>query len=32
MYGSIIQGVTDACAKKDSKVGGQNFQRKNNQI
>lgn len=32
MYGSIIQGVTDACAKKDSKVGGQKFQRKNNQI
>lgn len=32
MYGSIIQGVTDACAKKDSKVGGQKFQRKNNQV
>lgn len=30
MYGSIIQGVTDAVAKKDSKVGGQRFQRKNN--
>lgn len=26
MYGSIIQGVTDACALKDSKVGGRNFQ------
>lgn len=32
MYGSIIQGVTDACSKKDSKVGGQNFQAKNNKI
>jgi hypothetical protein len=32
MYGSIIQGVTDACSKKDSKVGGQKFQRKNNQV
>lgn len=30
MYGSIIRGVTDACSKKDSKVGGQNFQQKNN--
>lgn len=32
MYGSIIQGVTDAVAKKDSKVGGQRFQKKNNQV
>ena len=32
MYGSVIRGVTDAVAKKDSKVGGQSFQRKNNQI
>lgn len=32
MYGSIIQGVTDACAKKDSKVGGQKFQQKNNKV
>jgi len=31
MYGSIIRGVTDACAVKDSKVGGQNYQSKNNQ-
>ena len=30
MYGSIIRGVTDACAKKDSKVGGQKLQRENN--
>lgn len=30
LYGSIIGGVTDACAKKDSKVGGQSFQRKHN--
>jgi len=26
MYGSIIRGVTDACAVKDSKVGGRRFQ------
>jgi len=26
MYGSLIRGVTDACGKKDSKVGGQRFQ------
>ena len=32
MYGSIIQGVTDACSKKDSKVGGQKFQQKNNKV
>jgi hypothetical protein len=30
IYGSIIRGVTDACAIKDSKVGGRNIQRKNN--
>lgn len=32
IYGSIIQGVTDACSVKDSKTGGQNYQRKQNQI
>ena len=32
MYGSIIRGVTDACAKKDSKTGGQRFQKENNQV
>jgi hypothetical protein len=32
MYGSIIQGVTDACSVKDSKVGGQKFQQKNNKV
>jgi len=26
LYGSMIRGVTDACGKKDSKVGGQRFQ------
>ena len=31
LYGSVIGGVTDGCAKKDSKCGGQLFQRKNNQ-
>ena len=31
IYGSIIQGVTDACAKKDSKNGGQRYQKQNNQ-
>lgn len=32
MYGSVIRGVTDAVAKKDSKVGGQKFQRKYNNV
>lgn len=32
MYGSIIKGVTDACAKKDSKNGGRNYQQKNNRV
>lgn len=27
LYGSMIRGVTDACATKDSKVGGQKFQK-----
>ena len=31
MYGSIIRGVSDACAQKDSKVGGQRYQQQNNQ-
>lgn len=26
IYGSMIRGVTDACGKKDSKVGGKRFQ------
>jgi hypothetical protein len=29
IYSSLIRGVTDACALKDSKVGGRNIQRKN---
>jgi hypothetical protein len=32
MYGSIISGVTDAVAVKDSKVGGQRYQQQQNQI
>ncbi len=32
IYSSIIRGVTDACAKKDSKTGGQRFQKENNQV
>ena len=32
IYGSIIRGVTDACSVKDSKTGGKNFQKENNQI
>ena len=32
MYGSMIRGVTDAVAKKDSKCGGQRFQQKNNKV
>lgn len=30
IYSSILRGVTDACAVKDSKVGGQRFLKKNN--
>ena len=30
IYGSIIQGVTDAVSKKDSKCGGQRYQKQNN--
>lgn len=30
LYGSIIRGVTDAVAVKDSKVGGQRFQKQMN--
>ena len=29
IYSSIIRGVSDGCANQDSKVGGQDFQRKN---
>ena len=32
IYGSIIKGVTDACSVKDSKCGGQRFQKENNQV
>ena len=28
IYSSVIRGVTDAVANKDSKVGGKNFQSK----
>jgi uncharacterized protein (DUF2345 family) len=31
MYASVIKGVSDAVANRDSKVGGQDFQRKQNQ-
>jgi uncharacterized protein (DUF2345 family) len=31
MYASVIRGVSDAVANKDSKVGGQDFQTKQNQ-
>jgi hypothetical protein len=31
LYGNIISGVSDAVAVKDSKVGGQQYQRKQNQ-
>jgi len=31
LYGSIIRGVTDAVAVKDSKVGGQRFQKQMNE-
>ena len=26
IYGSMIRGISDACGKKDSKVGGKRFQ------
>tara|TARA_Y100000992_G_C21261959_1_gene491759 strand:- start:65 stop:679 length:615 start_codon:yes stop_codon:yes gene_type:complete len=32
LYGNIISGVTDAVAVKDSKVGGQRYQKKQNQV
>jgi hypothetical protein len=31
IYGSVIRGVSDACAVKDSKVGGQRYQQQQNQ-
>jgi lipopolysaccharide assembly outer membrane protein LptD (OstA) len=30
IYSAVIRGVTDACANRDSKVGGRNIQRQNN--
>ena len=32
LYGNIISGVSDAVAVKDSKVGGQRYQKKQNQV
>ena len=32
LYGNIISGVSDAVAVKDSKVGGQRYQQKQNQV
>ena len=32
IYASLIRGVTDACALKDSKVGGQKIQKENNKV
>jgi hypothetical protein len=32
LYGNIISGVSDAVAVKDSKVGGQSVQSKENQV
>ena len=32
IYGSLIKAVTDACATKDSKTSGKNFNEKNNQV
>jgi uncharacterized protein (DUF2345 family) len=31
IYSAVIRGVSDGVANRDSKVGGQDFQRKNNQ-
>lgn len=30
IYSAVIRGVSDACANRDSKVGGQDFQKKQN--
>jgi len=32
LYASLIRGVTDAVAVKDSKVGGQKIQKENNSL
>ena len=32
LYASLIRGVTDAVAVKDSKVGGQKIQRDNSKV
>jgi len=32
IYGSVIRGVSDAVAVKESKVGGQRYQQDNNQV
>ena len=32
IYASLIRGVSDACALKDSKVGGQKIQKENNKV
>ena len=32
IYGSIIRGVSDAVAVKDSKVGGQRYQTQQNKV
>lgn len=32
LYGSMIRGVTDACSKKDSKVGGKKFQQEQQSV
>jgi hypothetical protein len=32
IYGSVIRGVSDACAVKDTKVGGQRYQQQQNQV
>jgi hypothetical protein len=30
IYSSVIRGISDAVANRDSKVGGQDYQRKQN--
>ena len=32
IYSSVIQGVTDACANRDSKVGGRSFYKKQTKV
>ena len=32
IYGSLIKAVTDACSVKDTSVGGNKYNKENNQV